>query len=469
MPSKLACLLNRKPTRVFENGRLNGWIRVAEAEIKIDHQSLPPLMRDRSFWGINVTQFFGAFNDNLFKQLMLLLAVPMGAAAAAGGEDQQDLATVIFSLPFVLFSGYAGYISDRYSKRTIIVCAKFAEILVMGLGMVAFAMYTRTGYVGLLVVLLLMGTQSTFFGPGKYGILPQMLRDTDLPRANGLIMMSTFLAIIFGTASAGALGDWLVDPQQPLEASAGNLWKASAMCVLIAVVGTCTSLLVRRVPPSKPDLRVRGANLFVPTETVRMTWGDRRLLAAILATCVFWMVGSLAMQTVNSVGLVQLGLNKLQTSILVATIGLGIAVGAVLAGRLSHGKADFRIVRVGVWGITSCLILLSITENQGQHLLGFQGALPVLVLLGISAGMFAIPIQVFVQSRPPAEHKGRMIAVMNQANFIAILFSGIVYGVFDELVQSMNGARSWIFAFIAVLMLPVILFYRGEGVATDGE
>lgn len=438
-------------------------------EPDIDRESLPPLMKDRSLWGINAAQFFGAFNDNLFKQLILLLAVPVGITATNTGGDHQDLATVVFSLPFVLFSGFSGYISDRYSKRIIIVLSKFAEILVMGSGMIAFALYEQAGYAGLLVVLFLMGMQSTFFGPGKYGILPQMLRATDLPRANGLIMMSTFLAIIFGTSLAGALGDWLMDPGHSLEESAVNLWKASVICVLISIVGTCASLLVRRVPSSNPDLCVRGANLFVPWETVRLTWGDRRLFAAVLASCVFWMVGSIVMQTVNSFGLVQLHLSKLSTSILVATIGMGIALGALLAGRLSHGRANFRIVRMGVWGITSCLLALAVTRNQGQHLLGFWGTFPVLVLLGMSAGMFAIPIQVFIQSRPPDEHKGRMIAVMNQANFIAILISGIAYGVFDELVQSLGGARSWIFAFIAVLMVPVILFYRGKAVATDNE
>src|SRR5207249_3900474 len=106
--------------------------------------------RDRSFWGMTATQFLGAFNDNLFKQLMLLLAIPVGAAAK-DASDQQGLATVIFSLPFVLFSGYAGYLSDRYSKRTIIVVCKVAEIGIMLLGMAAFLAYGATGYRGLLI------------------------------------------------------------------------------------------------------------------------------------------------------------------------------------------------------------------------------------------------------------------------------------------------------------------------------
>src|SRR5881397_614870 len=110
----------------------------------------PPLFRDRSFWGMTATQFLGAFNDNLFKQLMLLLAIPVGAAAAQKA-DEQGLATMIFSLPFVLFSGFAGWLSDRYSKRTMIVLCKLAEIGIMLLGMLGFLAYGTTGYRGLLI------------------------------------------------------------------------------------------------------------------------------------------------------------------------------------------------------------------------------------------------------------------------------------------------------------------------------
>jgi len=140
--------------------------------------ALPRLYADVAFWGMTATQLFGAFNDNLFKQLMLLLAVPVGLGAVFQ-QDQQGLATIVFSLPFVLFSGYAGFLADRYSKQPIIVLAKVTEIAVMLLGLLAFVYYSVAGYSGLLVVLFLMGAQSAFFGPPKYGILPEMLRMQD--------------------------------------------------------------------------------------------------------------------------------------------------------------------------------------------------------------------------------------------------------------------------------------------------
>jgi predicted MFS family arabinose efflux permease len=309
-------------------------------------------------------------------------------------------------------------------------------------------------------VLLLMGTQSAFFGPSKYGILPEMLRGSDLPRANGLILMTTFLAIIFGTASAGVLGQWLIDDHAPLADSAGRLWRGSAFCILIAVVGTLTSLWIRRVHPARPDLRFRMSALTIPPETRAVLRSDLPLLAAIAASCTFWLVSGVAIQSVNSLGLVQLELGKQWTSLLTATIGIGIAVGAVLAGRLCHGRADPRVVRTGVWGIVAFLLILSISLPGGGHLLGFGGSLPVLMLVGVSAGMFAIPVQVYIQARPPAGQKGRMIAVMNQANFIAITLSGVVYLAMDRWAVAMHWPRSTLFAMMAVLFLPVALLYR---------
>jgi acyl-[acyl-carrier-protein]-phospholipid O-acyltransferase/long-chain-fatty-acid--[acyl-carrier-protein] ligase len=143
-----------------------------------------------------------------------------------------------------------------------------------------------------------------------------------------------------------------------------------------------------------------------------------------------------------------------------AVIAVGIAAGAVIAGRLCHGRADTRVVRRGAWGLVLFLVVIAISLPDGQHLLGFWGSLPVLIILGISAGLFAIPVQVFIQTRPPDDQKGRMIAVMNQANFIAIMLSGVAYWGFDRIACDLGWPRSTIFAMMAVLMLPVAAFYR---------
>jgi len=404
--------------------------------------TLPSLYRDRSFWGMAVTQFLGAFNDNLFKQIVLLVA------AVSVGGDRQSLAMGVFALPFVLFSGFGGYLSDRHSKRRIIVLAKIAEIVVMGCASLAF--FAGGHLVPLLAVLFLMGTQSAFFGPAKYGILPEMLRGSDLPRANGWIQMTTFLAIIFGTASAGVLKVYF----------ATTLWIAGALCVLIAVIGTTTALLVRPLRAAEPGLAFQPSALIVRKDTWQMLRGDRPLFAALMASCLFWFVGGLVLPATNALGKNMLQLDDRQTSILAACLGLGIALGCVVTGKLSKGRVSFRLMRLGCWGMVALATLLSLTWPDGSYLLGYWGAHPALVMLGFFAGMYAVPLQVFLQARPPTGQKGRMIGAMNLMNWIGILISAGVYGLCTFTIESLDLPESTTFAVVAVLLLPVAMLYR---------
>lgn len=418
-----------------------------------------PLLKDTSFWGLTVTQFLGAFNDNLFKQLLLLMAVPVGAASLQ--LDQQGLATVVFALPFVIGSGFAGYLSDRYSKRRVIVLAKVAEIVVMLMGLAGFLAYATFGYNGLLVVLFLMGLHSTFFGPGKYGILPEMFREDDLPRANGMILMTTFLAIIFGTVTAGGLKVLILPAQQSQAAAqdASRLAIGSAVCVGIAILGTLTSLWVRPLPAALPGLKLTWDALSVPHSTRQLLLCDRPLLKALLATCAFWFVAGITVPAVNSLGMRQLGLDELHTSLLTTFIAVGIMIGSLAGGALCRRWPHGAVVRLGAWGLTLLSFVMSISVG-GRHLLDFWGSVPMLTLLGASAGLFAIPIQVFIQARPPEGQKGRMVAVMNQVNFLAILMSGLVYWLADRILEARGLPRSYMFLLMGLFILPVACFYR---------
>jgi acyl-[acyl-carrier-protein]-phospholipid O-acyltransferase/long-chain-fatty-acid--[acyl-carrier-protein] ligase len=239
-----------------------------------------------------------------------------------------------------------------------------------------------------------------------------------------------------------------------------RLWAGIAVCVLIASIGTGTSLFVRRTPRAEPKLRFHPSSLWVPPETRAILAGDRPLVLALAVSCMFWLIGGVAMLAVNSLGKVQLGQNDAWTSILTAVIGLGIAMGAMLAGRLCRDRADFRLTRAGAWGIVACMLLLAAYLPGGRQMLGYWGSVVVLVLLGVSAGMFAIPVQVFIQVRPPEKQKGRMIGVMNLFNFIAIFLAGPVYKLFDVVTTSAGLPRSAIFALAALLILPVAILYR---------
>jgi MFS family permease len=416
-----------------------------------------PLFQDRSFWGMTATQFLGAFNDNLYKQLVLLLAVgavAVPAAAAEGvrtaGPDLQSLAMFLFAMPFLLFSGFAGFLSERLSKRTVVVACKVAEIGIVLLGMLAFASWNYAGMSGLLLVLFLMGAHSAFFGPPKWGILPELFAERDLPLANGIILMTTFLAIIFGTALAGVLMDWF---------GVQRLWLASMACLVIAIAGTLTAAQIRPLEAVNPRLPFSLSALTVPSDVIALLCRDPQLFWAMCASCMFWMIGGLVQPSVNSLGKVQFGLADKPTSVLAACMGIGIAVGCVVVGKLSQHRIDFRLMKIGAWLIVVFLAVLAIPGQGRFNLAGYGGSAAALVCLGFSAGLFAVPIQVFLQTRPPQSLKGRTIATTNLANWLAIIASAGIYAVFDLFVTKLAVPRATIFALTAALMLPVAIFY----------
>jgi len=445
----------------------------------IAREDLPKLFNDSSFWGMLATQFLGAFNDNLFKQLVLLLSIQ---AAVGKTSDRQGLAMFIFAAPFLAFTGYAGYLADRLSKRSIVVACKVAEIGIMLLGTVAFVLYESNHSLWpLFIVLFLMGTHSAFFGPAKYGILPEMLRGSDLPRANGLLLMSTFLAIIFGTVVAGVL----------LRFFGHQLWVASLSCMTIAILGTIASLWVRRVPPANPTLKFELAAVTVPHDMRELLRNDRPLMMALLVSSMFWLLAGMVPPAVNALGKIELTLGDDWTSLLTGAIGIGIALGCALGGLISAGQVDFRLVRIGSIGLLAGLLLMAIPSDgdvsslhaaNGQlerlprigdahQWLGFWGSLPTLLALGAFTGMFAVPLQVFMQCRPPDDKKGRMIAVMNQANWIGIIISAGLYQALAWMLEAFGWPRSLMFLFIALLILPVVILYhpKNEQLGVDAQ
>jgi acyl-[acyl-carrier-protein]-phospholipid O-acyltransferase/long-chain-fatty-acid--[acyl-carrier-protein] ligase len=416
-----------------------------------EHHILPLLGANSSFWAMAATQFLGAFNDNLFKQLILLLATPTARQLREGsGEDLQSNAQFVFAAAFLIFSGFAGYLSDRYSKSVLTVLCKVAECFIMLAGMIGFFYFDRIGVNGMFVVLFFMGMHSAFFGPVKYGVLPELVRPIDLPRANGIFLMLTFLAIIFGVALAGAL----------LLLFATNVWMASFACIGVAILGTITAIGVRRLPPAQPDLHYDWSCWLVPRDTMKLIRRDRQLLWAMIVVAIFWMVGGIALQTVNALGKSQLGLDEMRTSSLAAAIGIGTAIGCILGGYLSRGRVNRTVVTTGAFGTIASLALLSLPGGPAGQLLGYWGSLPVLILLGTFSGMFIVPVQVALQSRPPKEEKGRVIATMNQLSWIGVILGAIVYKLSLAALVEANAPRSLIFGITALLMPPVALLYR---------
>ena len=474
------------------------------------HDDRPTLFRDRSFWGLNLTQFLGAFNDNLFKQLVMLLCLDQ---VRNKQPDLQGLAMILFAAPFILISGFAGFLSDRYGKRTIIVLCKLAEVVIVLLGMIGF--YTGS-LPFLLGVLCLMGVHSAFFGPSKYGILPEMLRTQDLPRANGMMLMATFLAIIFGLSAAGAAKQQF----------SSTLWLASLPCLVIALTGLGSSLTIRQTPVAQPNLQFAFSSLALAPETRRLLLTDRTLLGVLIMSSVFWFVGgTIYPPAINALCQEQFRFNPLITGLLAASTGLGIAIGCMLAGVMSKDRVRGWIVRLGAWGLTFSLLLLALpgpgwnavreemqnlkrpskadvklelsmaeqsgikrespnadqpfaidvanndSDDPNHHsrvnpfyrgtLLGPYGSAKALIAVGLFAGFYSVPLQVYLQSTAPAEQKGRIIGATNLMNWIGIAGAGGVYTIGRViLVDSLMLPPATLFGFAALLFLPVALFYR---------
>jgi acyl-[acyl-carrier-protein]-phospholipid O-acyltransferase/long-chain-fatty-acid--[acyl-carrier-protein] ligase len=187
---------------------------------------------------------------------------------------------------------------------------------------------------------------------------------------------------------------------------------------------------------------------------------DRGLLMALIASCVFWMVSAMAMPTINRLGTESLGLNKAQTGILVGMIAIGIMLGGPLGGWLCRRFASRSIVTTGLWGIVACLALLSLWKAGGAPLWSSATNHGILIALGITAAIYSIPIQVYMQDRPPMALKGRMVATMNQANFLGMLLAGPLYQLFESISHAMQWPIQSVFGMIGLLVLPLALFYR---------
>ena len=275
--------------------------------------------------------------------------------------------------------------------------------------------------------------------------------------------MTTFLAIIFGTVLAGGLMDLLAGE----DGSARSLWLGLLLCILIAVAGTLTALLVRKTPAAQPGIRLTVDCFAVSKSIVALLKADRPLLGALLVSSVFWLVSGLAVPTVNRLGRELLRIDNTQTSMLTASIGFGIMIGALVASWLCRKGFGGKSVTLGLFGIFGSLAVLGVWNGPGQHMLGFSGSVVALILLGVFAAIFAIPIQVFLQARPPVNLKGRMIATMNQANFVGILVSGPLYQVFEATSAWLGWPICSVFWMMGVLVLPLAVFYRLDAEATS--
>jgi acyl-[acyl-carrier-protein]-phospholipid O-acyltransferase / long-chain-fatty-acid--[acyl-carrier-protein] ligase len=389
----------------------------------------------RGFWSLIVTQFEGAFNDNALKTLVTFFGLNL-ALSDRMRNGLVPLTAALFSLPFILFSMWGGFLADRFSKRTITIAVKVLEIGIMSFATVGLLMKNLP--MGLAAIFL-MGVHSAVFGPSKYGLLPELLPEKRLSWGNGVLELGTFLAIISGI-SAGAL---LYSATRGRE-----VWSGIAL-IFLAVVGLGFSLGITRVPAADPRRAFELNFISDLWEEIKVMRQDRVLWLACLGNIFFWFIGQLLQQSILEYGELVLRVGEVRTSYLLAALAIGIGVGSFAAGYLSGGKIEYGLVPLGSLGLCGFSALLS------RPTLSFQQILIVVGALGFFGGFFIVPISAILQHRPAKDRKGVVLAAANLLSSAGLVLAAGAYWVLSVALHL--GPRG-VFVIGALLMLGAMVY-----------
>ena len=410
----------------------------------------------RGFWAYIFTMFQGAFNDNVFRYIIVfmvtaLLATEGEKVVESGSQMINSVGTVVLALPFILFAGVFGAISDRYSKKKVMVLSKFSEVAIMIFGI--FAIYYQS--VELLVVLLFfMGAQSALFGPPKYGILPEINSESKLSWANGYVQGFTMISTIAGTGIAGYLF------REVFKGIDGPIYWAGVFLVGCSFAGFLASLRIPNPPPANPGRRITWNPFQGMAGYYKSIWNDPWLFIAVFNYTFFWFAAALMQQNVVSYGQATLALSETQSGILLAVLSGGIGAGAVLAGYISRNRIEIGLVPIGVFGMFVMCLLLSlpwlgvVAENYS-----YTTATIMLALLGFFGGIYDVPLAATIQKRSPIKAKGGTFAAVNLLTWIGILFSGVLNLIFSQIGLGVLGVYFVAAILCLLIALATIIFY----------
>ncbi|PSV58527.1 MFS transporter [Photobacterium sp. GB-3] len=390
------------------------------------------LLTKRRFLPYFLTQALGAFNDNVYKNILLILiayasvdTLPLSANLLI------NIAAGLFILPFFLFSASAGVIADQYDKAMIMRRVKLAEIVIMSLAAIAFFYHS---YSALLVLLFLMGTQSAFFGPAKYALLPQHLKSEELISGNALVETGTFLAILLGTLLAGFIAD-----------SHNAHYIAAGAVIFFAILGYLTSLAIPSAPPTVKKTTFKWQPIKQTRSTMAIARQDKTIFQCIMGISWFWFLGACYLTQFPNYAKISLGGNAASVSFLLMLFSIGIAIGSMCCDRLSQHRIDPGIVPIGSLGITlfgsGLYFLAPATTVQTQSLMAFMTApslWPIfasLLLLGIAGGIFIVPLYALMQQRSKEDERAQIIAANNIWNAVFMVVSAISAIVFLSVLK----------------------------------
>lgn len=361
--------------------------------------------------------FLGAFNDNAFKLVVSMASLSLFTDIAAQ-QRYLSITSALAILPFVLCSGYAGYLADRYRKSNVLRISKAAEILAMGAALAVFM--TGQNITHLMATLFLLALHSAFFSPSKYGILPEILAPKDLPKANGYLNMLTFVAIITGSISGALL--WGEFKHNPVI--------IGYILTGVAVLGTLLCLLVPQSPKGDATKQFRLNPLHEIIRGLRAASHQRVLMVCLFGSAMFWMLGGLIYLALILLGKTALGLSEGAAGSLFAFLASGIAVGSVIAGHLI-GKTFRR--GIILWG---ALLLSTGCIASGFYAINYTSTAILMALVGMGGGLFVVPVVTLLQQHSPEAVRGQILATASFLDMLGVLLASGLFSLFGMLQLS---------------------------------
>ena len=437
---------------------------VAGTKVNIPSDSSSRLWT-KGFIAILITQFMVALNDNLFRWLI----IPIGKYAIGWSDNPDKVRTIgalVFLLPFLLLTSYAGFFCDRYDRRKVIIACKIAEVIIIMAGI--FGILAQS-VPFMLVILCLLGAQSAFFSPAKYSALPTIVPLSRISEANGYYSLTTLIACVGGQLLGGVLFVMTtLMPDGKPEIGQGGLyhwyWWATAL-MAVAIIGLVSSFFIPKMKPCDTQARFPLNPFFQIFADLRFLVRQRFLFWVAMGSSFFWGLGALAQLNIDKFGDEILRVRQDHIGLLLVALSLGLGLGAMLAGKWSRGRIELGMVPIGAFFITVFAVVLGFTPCMATTENGYAslGSLPFvygivgLILMGTSSGMFDIPLLGTLQTKSPETHRGRILAAYNFFSFGAMALFSVLQGILAD-KNSFNLSAKSIWIVCALLTVPVFFF-----------
>ena len=383
----------------------------------------------RGFWNLMFTQFQGAFSDNALRWLVIFPVLASLTVSEADKESFVGHSSLLFAVPFLLFATVGGWMADRFSKRSVMIGVKSAEIAIMLFAALALKLNMQSLQ---LAAICLMGVHSTVFAPAKYGIMPEVLPTSKLSAGNGILELLTFVGIILGTYAGG----WLA------ETLAGREGWSGLLLAGLAAVGLMTSIGIAKVPAADPGKQFNPNIIGEIWNNFRVMKADRDLWRANWGNTAFFFISMLVQLNLALFAQKVFHLKPTEQASLQAALSLGIGVGSMLAGRLSRGRIEYGLIPVGAG------MMALAGFGLGWPGIGKPAFACALGLLGMGGGLFIVPIVSVLQHRPSPQSKGAVQGAVSWLSWVGIAVASILQG---QLATTFHLSYGQIFWFCGVM------------------